>query len=521
MKFIILSLFTISSFSSFSQHPNITIGNKNNPCEPSIAINPNNTNQLMAGSVLANCYASTDGGLTWKESKLTSKYGVYGDPVLVADYQNAFYFFHLSNPKKGEGNWVDRTVCQKTLDMGQSWILDSFSGLNDAKVQDKHWVAVNSKTNAIYTTWTEFDGYESKIPTDSSRILFTKSMDGGETWTKPNKINEISGNCLDSDSTVEGAVPCVGLNGEIYVSWAGPAGLRFDKSLDEGVTWMNEDILVNEMPEGWAFDIEGISRANGMPITACDLSGGNHNGTIYINWCDQRNGEKNTDVWLSKSTDGGKNWDNPTKVNNDSTNRQQFFTWMTIDQTTGKLWFIYYDRRNYTDTKTDVFMAMSDDGGNTFTNFKISDTPFTPNTEIFFGDYNNVTAHKDVVRPIWTRLENKKLSIHTAIVDVDYVNEIKSKTILPISNISIKETSKNKKGKICFDVLIKDSYSIKITNEKNTILKEIVKQKNFKKGTNYLKYNSNEIMALKGIYKICFYDKNDTKITGKQFVVIN
>jgi hypothetical protein len=35
----------------------------------------------------------------------------------------------------------------------------------------------------------------------------------------------------------------------------------------------------------------------GLPVTKCDLSGGAYNGTIYVNWTDQRNGEDNTDVF--------------------------------------------------------------------------------------------------------------------------------------------------------------------------------------------------------------------------------
>ncbi|MBK7266279.1 MAG: hypothetical protein IPI12_08095 [Ignavibacteriales bacterium] len=41
------------------------------------------------------------------------------------------------------------------------------------------------------------------------------------------KISDKSGDCVDEDNTVEGAVPAVGPNGEVYVSWTGPYGLLF------------------------------------------------------------------------------------------------------------------------------------------------------------------------------------------------------------------------------------------------------------------------------------------------------
>jgi hypothetical protein len=394
---------------------NVMISNQNNPNEPSIAIDPKNPNVLIAGANINNCYVSIDTGHTWTQKRLTSSFGVWGDPVICVDTASTFYFFHLSNPPSGTGNWIDRIVCQKTSNNGNVWSNGSYTGLNGLKAQDKQWCAIDRKNNNMYLTWTQFDKYGSSNPYDSSIIVFSKSTDAGDTWTAPVRINSIAGDCQDSDNTVEGAVPTVGPNGEIYVSWAGPSGLVFNKSLDQGNSWLNKELLVSSIPGGWDFSITGIYRANGFPITACDLSNGVNRGTIYINWSDQRNGTNNTDIWLVKSTDGGQTWSSPTKVNDDNSNNQQFFTWMTIDQTTGYLYFVFYDRRNYSNESTDVYMALSTDGGNTFINRKISQSPFLPHAGVFFGDYTNVTAHNGVIRPIWTRLHNGALSVWTSI----------------------------------------------------------------------------------------------------------
>jgi hypothetical protein len=45
-----------------------------NECEPSIAINPRNTNEIAAGSVLKGYHYSIDGGLTWTSKKMSSPY---------------------------------------------------------------------------------------------------------------------------------------------------------------------------------------------------------------------------------------------------------------------------------------------------------------------------------------------------------------------------------------------------------------------------------------------------------------
>ncbi len=424
---ILISILWVSV--CFGQHQNILISTLRDPNEPSIIINPKNPDLIMAGANLDNYYFSDNGGYTWSESRLFSNsLGVWGDPCLIVDTLGNYYFFHLSNPPGPA--WIDRIVCQKSTDNGATWSQGAGIGLNTDKEQDKEWAVVDVKTNMIYVTWTQFDNYGSFEPTDSTTILFSGSPDLGETWTDPIRINQTAGDCYDSDYTVEGAVPSIGPEGQIYVAWAGPSGIMFDRSTDGGITWLDDDIFVSEIPGGWDYSIPDISRANGLPVTCCDLSNGSQRGTIYINWSDQRNGSDDTDIWLVRSVDGGNTWSEPVRVNDDPAGKQQFFCWMTVDQATGKLWFVFYDRRNYNDSMTDVYMAVSDDGGDTFTNFRVSESPFYPVEDIFFGDYTNISAFNDVVRPIWTRLHNNELSIFTAIVDplVTDIKEIKPYT---------------------------------------------------------------------------------------------
>ena len=415
MKNLVTLLTLVFSFGfSFSQ--NVLISDQGNPCEPSIMFDPAKPEFVVAATVLDHYYVSSDTGHTWTEYKLHSSYGVWGDPVIGVDTAGHFYFFHLSNPPGG--SWIDRIVCQKSTDQGVSWNDGSYAGLNGTKAQDKHWCAVDRNNNYIYLTWTQFDKYGSANPADSSNIFFSKSLDGGETWSDAKRINEVAGDCLDSDNTVEGAVPAVGPNGEVYVAWAGPEGIVFDRSTDQGETWLDEDIFIDPMPTGWDYSIPGIYRCNGLPVTACDISGGPNHGTIYVNWSDQRNGADDTDVWLAKSTDGGNTWQTPIRVNNDGPDKHQFLTWMAIDQTSGVLYFIFYDRRRHADNYTDVYLALSLDGGATFINKRISQSAFLPNPGVFFGDYNNIVAHNGIVRPIWTRLDNGQLSVWTDITDI-------------------------------------------------------------------------------------------------------
>ncbi len=389
------------------------------PEEVSIAINPVNPLNLAAGANIRYYYYSTNGGLSWTQGNLTSTYGVWGDPCLIFDARGFLYYGHLSNPPS-PGYWIDRIVVNRSTNGGAAWNSGVGIGFNPpVRNQDKEWLAADMTAspyrNNLYVAWTEFDNYGSANPADSSRILFSRSTDAGITWSAPVRLSDHGGDCIDEDNTVEGAVPAVGPNGELYTAWSGPLGIMFDRSTDGGVTW-GTDVFVTSQPGGWDFGIPGIYRCNGMPVTACDAGTSAYSGNIYVLWSDQRNGVGDTEIFLVRSTDGGTTWGPTKRVNNDLTATQQFFPWMTVDQSTGYIYAVFYDRRNTAGNATEVWMARSTDGGETFSNFRVSQSSFTPTSGVFFGDYTNIAALSGKVYPIWMRLDGSALSVWTALV---------------------------------------------------------------------------------------------------------
>ena len=397
------------------------------PCEPSIYINPNDTDEIVAGSILHSVHRSSDGGRTWTTQPLQSPLGVWGDPVIIADDNGRFYYFHLSDPT-GK-NWaseeiLDRIVVQTSDDGGATWSSGTGIGHRPPADQDKEWASVDPKTGAIYTTWTEFDDY-GKTDINCSRILFSMSTDQGVNWSEPITLSNTEGDCVDDDMTTEGAVPASDGDGNIYVAWSNrhPAhgdvgGIFLDHSSDFGKTWESTDRLVATQPGGWTQDVKGLNRSNGMPITLVDNSGGPHDGRVYIAWADLRNGETNSDIWAMHSDDQGATFTDPVRVNQDETETAQFLPWLTIDQSTGKLYMIFYDRSQHPagSVLTDVVLASSSDGV-TWSQQTISESSFDPTGCPFFGDYNNIHAVDGQVRPIWTRYEDGKLSVWTALVE--------------------------------------------------------------------------------------------------------
>ncbi|PWH87029.1 exo-alpha-sialidase [Brumimicrobium oceani] len=382
--------------------------------EPSIVINPSNTNEIIAGTVMNDYYYSKDSGKTWSSSSLRSIFGVNGDPVLHINKKGRYFYFHLSNPK--DGQWIDRIVCDYSDTITGEWT-SSATKPNPPKAQDKPWVSECPKTGNLYLTWTEFDFYGSDKWTDSTRILFSKSVNNGESWSEPLVVSTQSGDCLDGNNTVEGAMSAVNSDGEVFVIWTGPYGIRMNRSSDFGETWLNHEMPVIDQVGGWVFKINGLGRSNGLPVTYIDQSNGEFHNRIYVNWVDQFNGRGNPDSWMIYSDDNGETWSERTKVNQDEGANDQFFTWMRIDQSNGNLYFIYYDRRNTEGNATEVVMAWSKDGGKTIKEMVVSKNPFTPDEDVFFGDYLNIDAVNDVVRPIWPRMDDREISLWTMLID--------------------------------------------------------------------------------------------------------
>ena len=183
-----MALMAVVGNAVWAQVPNVQLdvwsGEGYQPCEPSIAMDPNNPEVVVAGSILDNVYRSDDGGTTWTKDKLTSPLGVFGDPCVVASNTGDFYFLHLSDPE-GMG-WrsdalLDRIVCQRSKNGGKTWSRGGGMGLTPPKDQDKEWAAVSPDGSRIHACWTQFDKYGSQEPGDSTVILCSHSDAKGKS----------------------------------------------------------------------------------------------------------------------------------------------------------------------------------------------------------------------------------------------------------------------------------------------------------------------------------------------------
>jgi hypothetical protein len=386
------------------------------PCEVAVAISPVEPDHVAVSFLKSRSpgrpfstnftAVSTDGGLSWKavdcpnpdrRSQGDDSVAFGPDGALFHCYLSAVGFAGAAPLRSASGLFVRRS-----LD-GLSWdppvaVVDHLN--TGEPMEDKPWVAVDAVAGSphrgnVYVAWTRFDKYGSRDPEHRSRIFLARSRDGGKTFAPPVKVSDKSGNAHDDSGTVEGAVPCAGPRGEVYLAWAGPHGIQFDRSDDGGFSF-GPDVKVADQPNGgWAYPAAGLSRHNGLPVTACDTSRGKNRGSVYVCWADRRNND--SDVFVAASRDGGKTWEPPVRVNDDpaKNGRDQLFAWMAVDPFDGSVNVVFLDRRDAADpadTRTAVTVARSTDGGRAFANYRVRLDPFPTTRGVFYGDYLGIAA---------------------------------------------------------------------------------------------------------------------------------
>jgi len=121
---------------------------------------------------------STDGGKTFTSGFFPGVEGLpftFGDPSIDVDRKGNFFFAQLGEDTNGNGT----VQVNKSTDGGRTWGNAAVAAVDDGS--DKEWLAVgpdpfHKSQDNVYVTWTSFQ------PT-GSELRFTKSTDGGQTWT--------------------------------------------------------------------------------------------------------------------------------------------------------------------------------------------------------------------------------------------------------------------------------------------------------------------------------------------------
>lgn len=421
---------TASGGRSFSVGANVDVSNEDTPqSETAITLNPNNPNMLVAGSneivrLPMRGYFSSNGGTSWGAVDLplpppatTNGTDFGSDPGVAFDTRGNVYYSYIVVFFNRTFRSIQGTemAVAKSSDGGKTWPQVTFFNFNsgNGKFNDKPMLAVDTNPNSpfrdsVYVAWDTTSSGKSSANDD---LVFARSTDGGLTFSSPVALNTHTG----GPTSVIGADPFVGPDGEVYVAWHDVQNnlLAFNSSFDGGATFGQQQEIA---PTAVAFD-DGIPamasrRALLYPACGADDSANAHHGTLYCSWMDET-ASNGTDIFVAHSANQGVNWSSPVRVNDDPTGvrKDQFNQWLSVDPVTGAVDLSWSDARNDpVDTATDTFFSSSTNGGVSFAaNVKVTtatsdesaNNPFA-DAGNQYGDYEGIVAYNGSVHPVWT-----------------------------------------------------------------------------------------------------------------------
>lgn len=417
-------LVCLLSATGFAQYRNIVLDGSGKDNSPSVAVDRRNPQNIVVATAGGGLYRSEDGGNTWQKGEFSREAANYGANILVAERKGDLYNFHLSG--NDGGSKPDRIICQMSKDAGKTWSVVGGTASTDADIRGPG-IGMNARSGEFLLLWTQFDLYGSDDASHKSRIMLAQSKDG-KKWSDPVRVSQ-EGDCVNDDNTPYGGQAVVSRDGYMVSAWAHRQNLYVDRSFDKGRTWLSNDIEAANQTGGRAFEIPGISGATALPTLLIDQTSERYAGSLYLIWADQKNGEEDTDIWCSRSLNYGDSWTPPVRVNDDKKGSHQFMPAAVLDQSSGKLYIVYYDRRRQEDEKTDVYLAWSADQGTTFTNVRLSDNPFQPNESLPIGEYIGIDASDGIIVPAWTRVdEGASSAVVTVIRDSELATETTTET---------------------------------------------------------------------------------------------
>lgn len=286
---------------------------------------------------------------------------------------------------------------------------------------DKDWMEIDLNSPSaspcsgnIYQAHTDFHG-----PSGSSSIMFSRSSDGGVTFSHSASIS--TGGAAGTPSN-QGADIAVASDGTIYVAYEaaerGPQGgttLGVVKSTDCGKHW-SQPVSV-----GSIVDIQAPGVVFRTPTFAFIAVDNTNPNIVYVAY---QRFAGDYDIVVHRSTDGGATWGAAVQVNTDPGARHQVSP--TIEVSNGVLHVAWYDFRNSVTADNealDVYYACSNCDGTTYPAFshevRVSDVSHNGNcllfgggTAAFHGDYIELDAYWDgahhIVHVAWA--DNRDVS---------------------------------------------------------------------------------------------------------------
>jgi hypothetical protein len=421
--------------------------------EPIVTVHPSNNQILFASAVTLNLsnafksegvYVSTDGGLNWSGSDTCKGSLIFnhgGDPGIAITESGRFVLSHI-------GDIFPGVYTHYSTNLGIDWS-PAFTVTN-IQTGDKGTMAIDNSNQSsfkgrIYLAWT--------YVVSPYAAISSFTTDEGETWSTPIIVNP------NPPLRCVGGSVATSNNGNVYVCWSG-----ITSTLPFREDFAGFSVSTNGGEENWSaqqniFDMNGISgtleskdgiKVNGLPQVAVDNSGGIRDGWIYIvtTEFDIAPAGSDPDIILHHSTDGGQTWSAGIRVNQDPLNdgKIQYFPSLEVDDE-GGLNILFYDDRNTTSDSTDVFLARSTDGGNTWGEFSIKNSRFKPKpilggASAYQGDHISLLSVGDKLYALWMADYSGIYQVWLAIVDRNVLS-VEDKREFPVHSFALYQNYPN------------------------------------------------------------------------------
>lgn len=359
------------------------------------------------GGVRSGFSLSRDMGQTWTgfilRPPVVFRCSTEGDPMTAFDERTGTLWAGAIAFCSNGGLYVARKDADSST-FGVPVMADTGGGV------DKGWLAAGPRRNEPETT--------RLFCTYNFGVIWSDDM--GDTWTNPRSLG--SG---------IGFLPRVGPEGEIYVAyWDFSAGVMLKRSLNDGASFTTHRIATR-------MDVWGTQDGSRFPGTfrvpsLNFLDVDEETGTLHAAYFDTTNivnGQRNVDVYYTRSFDSGETWESPRVVNGDNDPPgDQFFSWIEVDPA-GRVHLVYFDSRHTvqndgrTDGFFDAYYAVSSDGGDTFREFRL--TPRTWNSRDdgiigggqFLGDYLGLAVAGDKAYPVYIDTTNGRSELYTNVIE--------------------------------------------------------------------------------------------------------
>jgi hypothetical protein len=386
--------------------------------EPTIASNPFISNQL---AIAANdwrgggwCIFSTNGGTNWVETLVRTEQLV--DPSLAFGLNNRVFYSYL---RRLGGT----AAVSWTTNFGINWNhVDVGSGGND----DKPFMAVDNRTNGngyIYVSWVILDRY-----VGSYTIKVARSTNQGLSFPLVTTLDYVAAgkgtllslfphSMLESGSDVarpllQGPMPVVGPNGEVYVIWAyagqesyNDGFFKIAKSTDAGTTF---SMLPNGPSLTWVDSYIAGVQPTPIPSLAIDPN----TGYLHLGYTDcDAPGCAERRVYYTRSTNGGNTWETRQDIAGFDFG-WQFFPWVSVDKT-GRVSFTFMNMPNTSSRVVDAYVAESYDQGVHWANpIRVSSQSSNANNSNQKHHYMGAASQSGgKVNVVWTDYRNQNPDI--------------------------------------------------------------------------------------------------------------